>query len=86
MTDEAETLDRLLHAALAGAVSRMPDDILAPLIGEAVESMLAAGLGDAHIGLALRRFAIATGRGWPDVARVMSQHWGVANPAQQHIH
>ncbi len=86
MTDDGETLDLLLHAALAGAVARTSDDILAPLIGEAVESMLAAGLDDARIGLALRRFAIATGRGWPDVARVMSAHWGITNPAQQHVH
>ena len=86
MTDDGETLDRLLHAALAGAVSRAPDDVFSFIVGDAVEVLLAAGLDDAHIGQALRRFAIATGRGWPDVARVMSQHWGVANPAQQHIH
>jgi hypothetical protein len=86
MTDDGETLDLLLHAALAGAVARTSDNILAPLVGQAVEAMIAAGLDDAHIGQALRRFAGGTGLGWDYLARAMSQHWGIQPQQPQHVH
>ncbi len=86
MTDDAERLDRLLHAALAGAVSGTPPDVFSFIVTKAVEALIAANMSDSDIGLALRRFADGTGIGWADVARVMSQHWGLQTPQPLQVH